>query len=408
MNIMYSILLQSSLGQESSNIADKVMGFLKNFGLTDQVTSILGGVVVLILGLFIAKFVSRLIARVIRRTGIDDKLKGGVQISALLGKLVYFLLMILVLMTALNIMGVGEEVMTPLNDMVAKFTGAIPNIITAGIIIYIGYFLAKIVSEFIEMSADTINNAIPKLRLPEGINLVKIIKNIIFIFIFIPILIVGLEFLNFDAITVPATSMLAQFMNAIPLIIQAAIVVVIGVFGGKLVASLLKELLSNMNIDSLAQKIGLDKIMGNYKLSGMVAAIVQYFFVYTAVMQALNILGLDQIAVILNDIVYVAGKVIFGLLILVLGNVVANFTTSLFSNDSTSKFTMAIMRSAIIVIFLAMGLNAMDIADSIINLAFGLGLGAIAVAFALSFGLGGKEAAGEEMKKFFKKFDKNN
>ena len=41
---------------------------------------------------------------------------------------------------------------------------------------------------------------------------------------------------------------------------------------------------------------------------------------------------------------------------------------------------------------LAMGLKAMGIADSIVNLAFGLTLGAVAVAFALSFGLGGQEA----------------
>ncbi len=406
MNIMYPILLQFPVAQQSEEVAGGVMGFLKKFGLTDQVTSILGGLAVLIIGFFVAKFVSGLLGRIIRRTGVDEKIKGNVQISRLVSKLAYFLLMIIVLMTALNIMGVGEEVLTPLNNMVAKFTGAIPNIITAGIIIYAGYFLAKIISEFVEMSADTINALIPKLRLPESFNLVKLVKNIIFIFIFIPVLIVGLEFLNFDAITVPATSMLAQFMNAIPLIIQAVIIVVIAVFGGRFITSLLKDLLVNMNIDNVAGKIGLDKVMGDYKLSSLISSILLYFFIYTGIMQALNILGLTQISAILNDIVYVAGKVIFGLLILVLGNVVANFTTSLFSKDSTSKFTMAIMRSAIIVIFLAMGLNAMDIADSIINLAFGLGLGAIAVAFALSFGLGGKEAAGEEMKKFFKKFDK--
>jgi hypothetical protein len=44
-----------------------------------------------------------------------------------------------------------------------------------------------------------------------------------------------------------------------------------------------------------------------------------------------------------------------------------------------------------------MGLRAMGIADDIVNLAFGLTLGAIAVAVALSFGLGGREAAGRQM-----------
>ena len=56
-----------------------------------------------------------------------------------------------------------------------------------------------------------------------------------------------------------------------------------------------------------------------------------------------------------------------------------------------------VLRAAILGLVLAMGLRAMGIADDIVNLAFGLVLGAVAVAFALSFGLGGREAAGKQM-----------
>ena len=57
----------------------------------------------------------------------------------------------------------------------------------------------------------------------------------------------------------------------------------------------------------------------------------------------------------------------------------------------------AVARGAILGLVLAMGLRAMGIADDIVNLAFGLTLGAVAVALALSFGLGGREAAGRQM-----------
>jgi hypothetical protein len=56
-----------------------------------------------------------------------------------------------------------------------------------------------------------------------------------------------------------------------------------------------------------------------------------------------------------------------------------------------------IARFAILALVIAMGLRAMGIADDIVNLAFGLTLGAVAVAVALSFGLGGREAAGKLM-----------
>ena len=45
----------------------------------------------------------------------------------------------------------------------------------------------------------------------------------------------------------------------------------------------------------------------------------------------------------------------------------------------------------------------MGLADDIINLAFGLILGAIAVAFALAFGLGGREQAGQVVQRLLGK-----
>jgi len=54
-------------------------------------------------------------------------------------------------------------------------------------------------------------------------------------------------------------------------------------------------------------------------------------------------------------------------------------------------------RFAILGIVIAMGLRAMGLADDIVNLAFGLTLGSVAIAVALSFGLGGREAAGRQM-----------
>jgi hypothetical protein len=56
---------------------------------------------------------------------------------------------------------------------------------------------------------------------------------------------------------------------------------------------------------------------------------------------------------------------------------------------------------------IAMGLRAMGIADEIVNLAFGLTLGAVAVAVALSFGLGGREAAGRQMEHWLSRLRKD-
>ena len=75
-------------------------------------------------------------------------------------------------------------------------------------------------------------------------------------------------------------------------------------------------------------------------------------------------------------------------------------------SEQGSQFLANIVRVLIMGLVLAMGLKAMGIADSIVNLAFGLTLGAVAVAFALSFGLGGQEAAARFLRKMQDKMDK--
>lgn len=63
-----------------------------------------------------------------------------------------------------------------------------------------------------------------------------------------------------------------------------------------------------------------------------------------------------------------------------------------------------VARIAIIVLVSAMALQRIGIAPNIVNLAFGLLLGAIAVAIALAFGLGGRDIAGEQVREWLNSF----
>ncbi len=90
-----------------------------------------------------------------------------------------------------------------------------------------------------------------------------------------------------------------------------------------------------------------------------------------------------------------AGSIIVGLVILGGGNWLANLAFNGLRNAGSNLAPFA--RFAILGLVLAMGLKAMGLADEIVNLAFGLTLGALAVAFALAFGLGGREAASRQL-----------
>ncbi len=100
-------------------------------------------------------------------------------------------------------------------------------------------------------------------------------------------------------------------------------------------------------------------------------------------------------------------NIILGAIILFIGFWLANIIAGVVErSEQGSQFLANIVRVLIMGLVLAMGLKAMGIADSIVNLAFGLTLGAVAVAFALSFGLGGQEAAARFLRKMQDKMDK--
>ena len=128
---------------------------------------------------------------------------------------------------------------------------------------------------------------------------------------------------------------------------------------------------------------------------------------FTAVISALEKLQMVGISEVLSGLLVLAGQILLGLIILAFGNFLSNVAYKALSKVEGATTVAVVARYAILIVVLAIGLNAMGIADTIVNLAFGLSFGAIAVAVALSFGLGGREAAGKQMEYMLAKFRKD-
>jgi hypothetical protein len=101
--------------------------------------------------------------------------------------------------------------------------------------------------------------------------------------------------------------------------------------------------------------------------------------------------------------------VLLGAAILVIGFWLANIAHDAIRRASGEQRVglAQLARIAIVGLVIAMGLRAMGIADDIVNLAFGLTFGAVAIAIALSFGLGGREAAGRQMEHWLSQLRKD-
>lgn len=376
----------------------------------NKLPGIVGALVVLLLGFFIAGIIRKLVEKLMGRTSIDEKIgrkmQTSIRIDKFVAKLAYYLIVVYTLIVVLNLLGV-DGVLEPLQDMLNKFVGFLPNVIGAGIIAFAGYIISSIGSEATGFLSERLEGFGRKIGLDAGsVDLSKIVKQIVFIIIFIPILIVALDTLNMDAISQPATEMLNTLLNAIPKIIAAVLLLGVFFIVGKYVVTIVSDLLRNLGLDNLANKMGLNRVIGETSLSGLIGNVALFFIMFMGVIAAADKLELAQVQDILSNIMNIAGKVFFGLIIMMAGIFLSNLVTDMLSKSEGNGYMIPVAKFAVMGIFLAFALHTMGIAESIVNLAFGLTLGSVAIAFALSFGLGGRAAAGKQMEKFFNKFDK--
>ena len=386
------------------DIAGSIEGLIGNF--SSSVPTVIGALVVLFIGYLVAKAIKKLVYRILKGTKWDEKLLGSnvgsMDMNSFISKLVYFLIMIMVLMIVLDMLGV-EQVLDPLKNMVSQFFSYIPNIIGAGIIGFIGYILATFASEAIGMGGDFLDNWATKLGFKETEKLAGILKSFVFIFIILLFAVTALDTLNIDAISGPAKEILNSILGTLPNILAAGIIIGLFVWGGKFISEMMHDLFKNMNIDGAASKLGIDGMMSSGQtLSGVLAKLIYFFIAFFGVVTGVEKLGFAQLTDFMNKILSLSGSMVFGLALLMVGNFVSKFAAKAVAGSG--EFLSSVVRVATLGLFLAISLRSMGIANSIVDLAFGLTLGAVAVAVALAYGLGGREAAGEHMKKILGKF----
>src|SRR5918997_3171422 len=222
--------------------------------------------------------------------------------------------------------------------------------------------------------------------------------------------------------------MINQILAAIPNIVAAAVLVTLAYFVGRVLADLVTSILTGLGVNAWPERLGLatpatgagtpvrtasasastDAPSGTLSPAerstpaGMVGTLVQVAVVWFALIQALEVLGFDQVAVLMTDLLALAGRILLGLVIFLVGLYLARLAAGAIraSGVDQPNLLATAAQAAILVLTGAMALRQIGVANEIINLAFGLLLGAIAVAAALAFGLGGREVAGRELERW--------
>lgn len=349
----------------------------------------------------LATLLRALVTRALAATTLDDRVStaaGMAPISENLGRVVYWLVILLFLPGILGALEV-RGLLDPVQSMVDQALAILPNVFAALAIGVIGWFVARVLRDLVQnlLAAAGADRLGENAGLRGTTTLSGLVGLVVYIFVFVPAIVASLNALKIEAISRPATEMLGAFMAALPNVFGAAVILGVAWFVSSFIAGLVTGLLGGAGFDRLPERVGLGALTGQSTPSEFAGKLVVFFVMLFATVEAANRLGFGEMAGLVSAMIAFGGQVLLGVAIIAIGVWISRVAHEAIKRVGSTPAVANLARFAILGIVLAMGLRAMGLADDIVNLAFGLTLGAVAVAVALSFGLGGREAAGRQM-----------
>jgi hypothetical protein len=355
------------------------------------------------------------------RTSPDNQL----LLSETLGNALYWFVFLFFLPLILGVLDL-QGPLQPIQNLLNEFLAALPKILKALIIGAVGWFIARIVRSIVTnllnaAGTDRLGDKLGFSRTSGRQSLSGLLGTLVYVLILIPTAIASLDALQIQAISAPAISMLNQILNAIPQIFTAALVLAIAYVIAQFVGELVKNILIGIGFDNLFHWLGLaastvqpetpesEPGSKTWTPSELAAIAAQVGIMLFALVATTDILGIPALSLIMTGLLVIFGQILVGLLVFAIGLYLSNLVFSLItrSESKEAQFLGQAARIAVIALVSAMALQQMGIASNIVNLAFGLLLGAIAVAIALAFGLGGRDIAAEKIREWLSNFGRN-
>ena len=168
-----------------------------------------------------------------------------------------------------------------------------------------------------------------------------------------------------------------------------------------MVAGIITDLLTGMGFNTLPTRLGIGKELegGNSSPSEIAGYLALGAIMLFAIFEASSLLGFEALSELMKELTVLGGHILFGLVILGIGLYLANLASKAIQASGTAQASLlaGVARVAILLLTGSMAIRHMGLANEIINLAFGLIVGAIAVAVAVAFGIGGRDIAARKL-----------
>ncbi|MEM9451054.1 MAG: mechanosensitive ion channel [Cyanobacteria bacterium P01_E01_bin.6] len=422
-----------------NNFLQQIFNYLPRIG---------GALVLLGVAWVVATIVKLIFTNLLSRFNLDDKLAGATGdsdegspflVNETIGNALYWFILLFFLPLVLDVLEL-QGPLEPVQNLLDDILSALPKILTATIIGVVGWFVARVVRGIVTSllaaaGADQLGERFGLSRSTPGTALSGIIGTVVYVLVLIPTAIAALNALQIEAISEPAVEMLELILTVIPRIFAAGVIVGVFYFIGQFVSELVSSLLTSVGFNNIFRWLGLPQIQNTIPTeptpavtdeptpyvrptsdnqlalqartpSQIVGLAVLVAIVLVGAVAATEVLQFAQLTNIVQAVLRISLRVLSGVVVFGIGLYFANLAFSLITSSASKQARILgqTARIAIIALVAAMALQQMGIATDIVNLAFGLLLGSIAVAIAIAFGLGGRDIASEQIREWLNSF----
>ena len=328
-------------------------------------------------------------------------------LGATLASAAYWLTLLVFIPAIVGTLGLSG-LLEPARAMLGEILGYLPNLGSAALILAVGWLVARVlqrivVHALVGAGIDKLGTGgadrptTPGRRTPSSVA-----GTAVYALLLLPVAVAALNALELDAVTAPASRMLGTFLQAVPALFGTALVLILAYVLGRLVSDLVRNLLQGVGFDNILGRLGIaESATGSRSPSGLAGTLVMLAVLAFAAIEGARLLSFDSFADVATAAVVFGGHVLLGLAIFGVGLFVATSAAdAILRSDSRHAPRMALVARLGIAVFAgAIALRQMGLANEIIELAFGIGFGAVAIAGALAFGLGGRDAAAKTLER---------
>ncbi len=416
--VFWLIFLLALLGALSvlklTETAAPIRNFIDSIG--SYVPNLIGAGLLLLIGWVIASLFRIGALTVARSANVDarfpaseeSKAAGKRPASEMISRAAYWLVLLFFVPAILRALKI-DGITGPLEEMLTKVFDFLPNLFLGAAVLVIGFWAAGIVRKAISLSLEAVR--LDELGTKLGFGkifgeqkLSKLAGLVAYVLVTIPILITALSALKIDTLSRAMGGLLEKILGATGNVFGVVVLLFVAFVLGGIISGIVAQLLSGFGFDKLMGVLGFPEKEHRAKPSIVVGKLTLAAIMLFAAIASCETLGFLQLAEVLRSFTHFAGNVIVAVAVVLVGLWLANLAAE--AVRARGETLALIVRVAVLVFTGAIALSHINLGGHIVELAFGLVLGAICVAAALAFGLGGRELAASKLKEWNDKIDK--